>query len=145
MLLIRDFHPKDLPHVTTLISDIFDRNYNPNFYLSLYEGWRSGFLVAEDEKGVIGVLASMISGAKEARILLMAVRPELRGRGIGTGMLREFISRCFVAGMKTVCLEVRINNKRAIQFYNNQGFDIITMLPNYYEDGGAGYLMRRAL
>jgi ribosomal-protein-alanine N-acetyltransferase len=145
MLMIRDFHPKDLPSVSAIVSDVFNRDYNPNFYLSLYEGWKSGFLVSEDLKGIVGVLASMISGPKEARILLMAVRPQFRGKGIGTGMLREFISRCFVSGMKTVILEVRISNKMAIQFYNNQGFDIITMLPNYYEDGEAGYLMRKAL
>lgn len=145
MLLIRDFHPKDLQQVSALIADTFNRNYNPEFYLSFMERWKSGFLVAEDEKGVIGVLTAMISAPKEGRILLMAVRPPYRNRGIGTQLLKEFISRCFILDLKAVNLEVRISNEKAIRFYDTHGFNIMSLLPSYYEDGEAGYLMRKVL
>lgn len=128
-----------------MIANTFNRNYSANFYLSIFEGWKSGFLVAEDKKGIIGVLVAVISAPKEARILLMAVLPEYRGRGIGAQLLKEFISRCFVSGIRAVNLEVRASNERAIRFYNVHGFDFITLLPSYYEDGEAGYLMRKVL
>ncbi|UCE74062.1 MAG: hypothetical protein JSV56_13750 [Methanomassiliicoccales archaeon] len=73
MLLVRNFRRKDLPEITTLIADTFNRNYNYNFYLSIFEKWQGGFLIAEDERGVVGVLTAVISAPKEARILLMAV------------------------------------------------------------------------
>jgi ribosomal-protein-alanine N-acetyltransferase len=145
MLLIRDFKKKDLEDVSALISDTFGRNYNPEFYFAIWERWRSGFLVVENEQGIIGCLAAVISAPKEARIILMAVRPEHRNRGIGTLLLSEFISRCFISDMRSVKLEVRVSNDKAMRFYNDQGFDIISLLPSYYEDGEAGYLMRKVL
>ncbi|UCE39191.1 MAG: GNAT family N-acetyltransferase [Thermoplasmata archaeon] len=145
MMLIRDFREKDLVHVSNLVVETFNRNYNPEFYISLFERWKRGFLVVEDERGVVGVLVAAISAPKEARILLMAIRPEHRGKGIGTMLLSEFISRCFIADIKSVSLEVRVSNESALRFYNNQGFDVISLLPSYYEDGEAGYLMRKAL
>jgi ribosomal-protein-alanine N-acetyltransferase len=75
----------------------------------------------------------------------MAIRPEHRNRGIGTMLLSEFISRCFISDMRSVILEVRVSNDKAMRFYNDQGFDIISLLPSYYEDGEAGYLMRKVL
>ncbi|UCG69889.1 MAG: ribosomal protein S18-alanine N-acetyltransferase [Thermoplasmata archaeon] len=145
VLLIRDFHPKDLQQVTALIAETFNRNYNPEFYLSLMQRWGSGFMVAEDERGVIGVLTAMISAPKEGRILLMAVQPSYRNRGIGTQLLKEFISRCFILDLKAVNLEVRISNEKAIRFYDSHGFNILSLLPSYYEDGEAGYLMKKVL
>ncbi len=145
MLLIRTFHPKYLSQVTALIADTFDRHYKSEFYLSLLESWKEGFLVVEDEKGVVGVLAAMISAPKEARVLLMAIRPEHRNRGIGGQLLREFILRCVRADIKTVRLEVRISNRSAIRFYNSQGFNFISVLPSFYEDDEPGYLMRKML
>lgn len=143
--MIRNFSPKDLSQVTAMVADTFNRNYNPEFYLSLLEKWRGGFLIAEDEKGVVGVLVAMISAPKEARILLMAVRPVYRNRSIGTMLLNEFISRCVRLNLKSVNLEVRISNEKAVRFYDTKGFNIISLLPNYYEDGEAGYLMRKVL
>ncbi len=145
MHVIRDFHPDDLPQVSSLIAATFNRDYNQSFYLTIYEAWRGGFLVAEDEKGIIGVLVAVIFAPKETRILLMAVRPESRNRGIGTMMLNELISRCFRMDIKTVNLEVRVTNERAIRFYKTHGFETLSLLPSFYEDGGAGYHMRKML
>ena len=145
MMLIRTFQPKYVPQVTALVAETFNRHYKPEFYLSLLEGWKEGFLIVEDEKGIIGVLAAMISAPKEARILLMAIRQELRGRGIGGQLLHEFLLRCVRADLKAVRLEVRITNKSAIRFYDKHGFTFISVLPSFYEDGEPGYLMRKIL
>jgi ribosomal-protein-alanine N-acetyltransferase len=145
MLLIRNFREKDLKQVTNLIADEFNRNYNPDFYFSLYERWNGGFLIAEDERGVVGVLVAMLSQPKEARILLMAVKPQFRGRRIGAMMLSELVTRCMQLNLMAVTLEVRISNKKAISFYNSHGFTVKTIISNYYEDGEAGYLMRKVL
>jgi len=145
MLFIRDFTHSDIPQVSSLISDTFARNYNPEFYLSILEGWEKGSLVVEDEKGIIGVLSAVISSPKETRILLMTVRPIYRNKGIGTMLLNEFISRCFSFDLRAVNLEVRVSNENAIRFYGSHGFKIISILPSYYEDGEAGYLMKKML
>jgi ribosomal-protein-alanine N-acetyltransferase len=145
MLLIRNFRQKDLQQVTNIIAEEFNRNYAPDFYFSLYDRWNNGFLIAEDEHGVVGVLVTMLSKPKEARILLMAVKPQYRGRKIGAMMLSELVSRCLQLNLMAVTLEVRISNKKAISFYNTHGFTIKTIISNYYEDGEAGYLMKKVL
>ena len=145
MLLIRNFREKDLAQVSNIIAAEFSRNYAPDFYFNLFERWNGGFLVAEDEKGIVGVLVAMLSRPKESRILLMAVIPEYRGRGIGKMMLAELVSRSVQMNLMAVTLEVRISNKRATSFYNKHGFIIKTIISNYYEDGEAGYLMRKVL
>lgn len=145
MLLIRDFRYDDLTSVAGIVSSVFNRFYNDSFYESIYESWRDGFLVVESENGIMGVLTAMISAPKEARILLMAVRPEYRNRGIGRSMLAEFTERCFGKDLKVINLEVRINNDSAIRFYRNHGFKVLSVIPNYYEDGGAGYHMKKIL
>lgn len=145
MLLIRNFREADLVQVSNIIALEFNRNYASDFYSSLFERWNGGFLVAEDERGIVGVLVAMLSQPKESRILLMAVLPEYRGRGIGRMMLAELVSRSVQLDLMAVTLEVRISNKKAIGFYNNHGFIIKTIISNYYEDGEAGYLMKKVL
>jgi ribosomal-protein-alanine N-acetyltransferase len=145
MLLIRDFRYDDIRSVAGIVSGVFNRHYSDGFYESIHESWREGFLVAHSENGMVGLLAAMISAPKEARILLMAVKPEYRNRGIGRSMLAEFTERCFGKGLKIINLEVRITNDAAIRFYKNQGFEMVSVIPNYYEDGGAGYHMKKML
>jgi ribosomal-protein-alanine N-acetyltransferase len=145
MLLIRNFRYDDIRSVAGIVSSVFNRHYSDGFYESIHESWREGFLVAQSENGTVGILAAMISAPKEARILLMAVKPEYRNQGIGRSMLGEFTERCFSKGLKVLNLEVRISNDAAIRFYKNQGFDIISVIPNYYEDGSPGYHMKKLL
>jgi len=145
MLLIRDFRYEDLTMVANIVQKVFNRYYNDSFYESIYESWREGFLVAQSENGIVGVLAAMIPAPKEARILLMAVQPQCRNRGIGRSMLAEFTERCFGKNLNAINLEVRITNDSAIRFYRNQGFEVLSVIPNYYEDGGAGYHMKKML
>jgi ribosomal-protein-alanine N-acetyltransferase len=145
MLLIRTFKKSDIPQVTSIISDTFGRNYNSNFYLSIFEKWEGGFLVAQSEREIVGVLTAMISAPKEARILLMATRPQYRNRGMGTQLLSEFILRCYHLNLKAVNLEVRISNEPGIRFYIRHGFLIKGIINTYYEDGEAGYVMKKLL
>lgn len=145
MLLIRNFRYNDIHSVAGIVSSVFNRHYSDGFYESIHESWREGFLVAQSENGTVGILAAMISVPKEARILLMAVKPAYRNQGIGRSMLAEFTERCFARGLKAINLEVRIANDSAIRFYKNQGFEIISVIPNYYEDGSPGYHMKKLL
>ena len=111
MLLIRNFREKDLAQVSNIIAAEFSRNYAPDFYFNLFERWNGGFLVAEDEKGIVGVLVAMLSRPKESRILLMAVIPEYRGRGIGKMMLAELVSRSVQMSLMAVTLTKTVDSE----------------------------------
>lgn len=92
--------------------------------------------VIEDNHQVVG-FCLMQPVLDEANLLLMAVHPDLQGKGLGTQILNHAIQRL---GDKCVqiFLEVRESNTAAIALYEKVGFHQIDMRKNYYPkpDGG---------
>ena len=65
------------------------------------------------------------TGAGEAHILNLCVRPELRCRGIGTLLLEDLLQRAAAAAVDTAYLEVRPSNTAAIRLYQAFEFEHI--------------------
>jgi ribosomal-protein-alanine N-acetyltransferase len=70
--------------------------------------------------------------ADQAHINNLAVLPELRGRGLGTELLRGVIAEAAHLGAAVLTLEVRESNKAAIQLYRAAGFVQAGVRKNYY-------------
>lgn len=71
---------------------------------------------------------------EEAHILTIAVRPELRGQGIGRWLLLHLLAEARAEGCASVLLEVRPSNQAAIRLYESLGFGIIGRRKRYYPD-----------
>jgi ribosomal protein S18 acetylase RimI-like enzyme len=69
------------------------------------------------------------------RIYNVAVDPAARRRGLGRRIVIELLNAMQALGVKTVYLEVRADNDRAIGLYQSMGFTVARRLPDYYEDG----------
>ena len=124
MYFIREFKPEDLEEVIEIANTSLTERYFPTLFMDIYQAWPQGFLVAES-KNILGFIA----GNKiynEARILMLAVREKYRRKGIGTNLLRRFLSVCKKEGLVSIRLEVRTTNTGAITFYKKFGFDIIS-------------------
>jgi len=67
----------------------------------------------------------------EAELLLLAVAPEFRRRGIGTLLLDHFLDAARAAGASRVHLEVREGNP-AVIMYRNAGFSVAGRRVKYY-------------
>jgi ribosomal-protein-alanine N-acetyltransferase len=72
----------------------------------------------------------------ECHLLNLAVHPENRGRGIGTGILGFGVDYCRRQGVHLVTLEVRRSNYRAISLYRNFHFQPQGVRRRYYTDSG---------
>ena len=59
--------------------------------------------------------------ANDAELLLIAVLPDERGRGIGRALLRRAIDDAATRGAARLCLEMRANND-ATRLYVSEGF-----------------------
>jgi ribosomal-protein-alanine N-acetyltransferase len=70
----------------------------------------------------------------EEELLLIAVRPELRGRGIGGALLTRFVADARARGATRLFLEMRDGNP-AEALYRRHGFDGIGRRRNYYRRG----------
>ncbi|MFZ5746448.1 MAG: GNAT family N-acetyltransferase [Pseudomonadota bacterium] len=69
--------------------------------------------------------------ADEAELLLLAVLPGMRRRGIGGALLRSVIAEARARGARDLHLEMRAGNDAA-QLYRREGFSKTGERPNYY-------------
>ncbi|MBH1999144.1 MAG: GNAT family N-acetyltransferase [Sphingomonadaceae bacterium] len=74
----------------------------------------------------------------ECELLLLAVDPAWRGRGIGATLLRDTLRTARRKGIISMNLEVRANNN-AIKLYETIGFEYVHRRPGYYR-GNDGQL-----
>lgn len=75
----------------------------------------------------------------EEELLLIAVVPSARGRGIGGALLHQFIAMAGARGSARLFLEMRSGNP-AEALYLRQGFAAVGRRPNYYRSGRNGPL-----
>jgi [ribosomal protein S18]-alanine N-acetyltransferase len=82
----------------------------------------------------------------DGHITNIAVSPSYQGRGMGTFLMRAMIAVALAHGMKSVSLEVRIENQGAQRLYHRLGFSIYQQKHHYYfPDGGDAYEMKMKL
>jgi ribosomal-protein-alanine N-acetyltransferase len=74
----------------------------------------------------------------ECELLLLAVDPLWRGRGVGEALLRDSLIRARRRGITSMNLEVRASNN-AIKLYEKTGFEYVHRRPGYYR-GNDGQL-----
>jgi ribosomal-protein-alanine N-acetyltransferase len=70
--------------------------------------------------------------ADQAHINNLAVRPELRGRGLGLQMLEAVIDEARRLGAESLALEVRRSNVAAQRLYKRAGFREDGLRKSYY-------------
>jgi len=138
-VVIRDYKTKDFKALVEIDAEAFP-THNPVYDVYMYITFGSDLLVADIGGKVVGYIAIMDLGAN-AKIMSFAVKREFRRKGIGTKLLKAAIKRCKEKGKRKILLEVRISNTVAQHLYKKNGFKVIDLLPNYYNDGESAYLM----
>jgi ribosomal-protein-alanine N-acetyltransferase len=68
----------------------------------------------------------------EIHINNVAVRPELRGRGMGTALMRRVFREGASLGARRATLEVRASNEGALRLYVRLGFYVAGTRRHYY-------------
>jgi ribosomal-protein-alanine N-acetyltransferase len=103
-------------------------------------------LIAEREGAVLGNLVWLRRrGSRRARIYSVVVAAEARGLGLGRQLVERMQRDALAAGCVTATLEVRADNTAARALYAGLGYAVEAALPGYYEDGGDGLRLTRAL
>jgi len=128
-----------LDAVMTVMTDAFD----PRFGEAWTRAQCAGILpmhgvvltLAEADGEPLG-FSLVRSVADESELLLLAVRSQARGRGIGTGLVHRFVEDGRRAGTHHLHLEVRDGNP-AVALYRRGGFHIAGRRSNYYRGDGS--------
>jgi ribosomal-protein-alanine N-acetyltransferase len=97
----------------------------------LQEAYPGVCLVAELEGRIVGFICFLIA-SDEAELLILAVLPSERRRGVASLLLDEAIRQSLKQGAQRMFLEVRDTNHAAIGFYQRHGFRISSRRRGYY-------------
>lgn len=98
-------------------------------------------LVAPVSQNIVARLEGMVAGyldfwtfKDEVHILHIAVRPDVRRKGIASLLMEEMIRRACGRRTFSITLEVRRSNDGAIGLYERFGFKVRGIRPHYYTD-----------
>ena len=87
----------------------------------------------------------MSFGDERAHLVLLAVRPALRQRGVGRRVVEWLIESAKTAGLSSVHVEMRAQNAAAHAFYRALGFSETLRLAGYYRGRETAIRMLRVL
>jgi ribosomal-protein-alanine N-acetyltransferase len=124
--------PADVPFISKLESETFSMPWSAESFLEMIEKEDARYYVAEEDGrllGGCGVL--MIVG--EGNITNVVVAPEMRNKGVGTGLLQHMMKEGQKEGLTAYTLEVRVSNTQAIHVYEKLGFVSEGIRPGFYE------------
>ncbi len=82
LMIIRKFEPLDFEGIVAIEYEAFTE-HNPYLYMNFYEMNRDTFLVAQEDKMIVGFVVGYRSGPDEGRVFTLAVGENFRKRGIG--------------------------------------------------------------
>lgn len=78
-------------------------------------------------------------------ILNIAVRQDMRKKGVGTLLVKELERQAFKAGLRSSTLEVREVNEKAVNLYKKLGYTIKGRREKYYDNTDDALLMWKDL
>lgn len=102
-------------------------------------------VVVAREGARVVAFALMKYEADSAHLLLLAVIPARRRRGIATALLAWLEETLRVAGIGSMRVEVRESNAAALGFYARAGFERVAAVPGYYQGVEAAVRMVKEL
>jgi len=92
-------------------------------------------LARDVDSGAAAGFALIRTVADESELLLLAVAPDRRRRGVGGGLLNHFLNQARADSVSRAHLEVRDGNP-AISMYRKAGFSPVGRRRNYYRSRG---------
>ena len=103
----------------------------------------SEFWVLTDDESDSKIFAYIVFAfpAEQAHIQTFAVNPDYSRQGHGKHLLRFVVSYVMRNKGESIVLEVRKNNKAAVQLHQDTGFIVIHTIKNFYPDGEDAYSM----
>lgn len=135
--MIRNAELHDLFQIIELEKKVFKEPLTKEFiYQELTLNPFSYYLVLEVKKEIIGYIGFRVVD-EVAEMMNFAIDPEHQGQGYGKEILNFVLNAFKDKNVKTITLEVRKSNKKAIHLYESYGFIESHVRKQYYgnEDG----------
>ena len=131
-LSLRPMTSSDVPEVARIETTAFSTPWSEQTFRSLLARAGVELWVADwgDQLAAYAILWWVLDEGELANI---AVRKDLRGRGIGAGLLSRMLKVAQDSGVRSLYLEVRESNGLAREMYARRGFHEIGVRKGYYD------------
>ena len=133
-LFLRAGSPRDIDGVEAVMAHAFDPRFGEAWTrgqclgVLAMPGVRLTLATLDDEPAGFALVRTVLD---EAELLLLAVTPAQRRRGVATALLRTAIADARAEGATRLHLEVRAGND-AVRLYLAHGFDRVGIRRGYY-------------
>jgi ribosomal-protein-alanine N-acetyltransferase len=125
-------------HDLGAVMEVMENSFDPVFGEAWTSAQCAGLLpmpgvwltLAKDGDRVVGFALARVV-LREAELLLLAIRRDRQGKGIGQLLLDDFVRKAVVRGADRLHLEVRDGN-HAVRLYKRAGFIEVGRRRNYY-------------
>ena len=145
---IRLAEPRDAQAIAEMSRDHIESGlgwrYDAARLLRAMRSRETAVLVACERTTLAG-FAMMEFGDERAHLVLLAVQPSHRRRGVGRRLVDWLLESAHTAGMASIHLELRASNEAARRFYRALGFSETVLMPRYYNGREAAMRMIRVL
>ena len=137
----------DLPALLALEEGTFDGDrLSARSFRHLIAAPSAELLVAQEGGELLGyALLLFRRGATVARLYSLAISPQARGRGLGSGLLEQVERSATGRGCKALRLEVRVDNGIAIGLYERHDYRRFGRTAGFYEDGADAWRYEKPL
>ena len=132
MLIFRRMEDTEVADVAALEKNIFSDAWSKDSISETNCQPNTRVVVAEEDGAIVGycILYYVMDEGEIARI---GVNKELRGRGIGRGLLDDVCDFCRENEIARLLLDVRESNADARRFYEKYGFTIDGIRKDFYD------------
>jgi ribosomal-protein-alanine N-acetyltransferase len=137
--------PQDFFAILKIAFESLPERYSPILFNKFYEIYPKGFLVAEENKKIIGFIVGINTSNTCMRIPMLAVTKNYRKKQIGSKLLANLIKISLHENFRLIELEVKISNHAAINFYKKHGFLISEKISKFYQTGEDAFIMKKIL
>lgn len=139
-LNIRESQPGDLYFLEKLENESFQhfqQSSRKSIRHSLDSKFQEVLLVEkkEGEKSVSVGALTLFKYKHALRIYSIAVMPEYQNTGLGKFMLNYAKNLAIEKQYHKILIEVQVANKKLIEWYKKQGFNVLYTIPDYYTRG----------
>jgi [ribosomal protein S18]-alanine N-acetyltransferase len=152
---LRKFVPDDLQNVMQINRVCLPENYTDFFFMDLHQRFPETFIVAEEEKQILGYIMCRIEVGlsniglggliRKGHVVSIAVLPQSRRKGVAQAVINRALEGMRYYKAKQCFLEVRVTNDAAISLYKKLGFEVTRTINGYYSDGEDAYVMTKKL
>lgn len=132
MVNIEKMSREHIPELAEIEQLCFAVPWSEKQLLEELENPLGSYFVAVEDGRILGYIGSQ-TVIDETCVMNVAVRPDCRGKRLGSLLMEALVQDCLEKGSRLLTLEVRVSNEPALALYRAFGFQQVGLRKGYYE------------